>query len=330
MNTSLRGCVFVLALLGASLAMPPLQPPAIAASQPAAKHTGKPLSYLAAKVGSEPYSLWATQPLHSRLQALLGASEYAVFIRNMNPCGAIEQANGILSTSGNAPHRGYEEEAVLLIDPEKDVIEVIIMHGGKAVRAWAEKDTSLPLPPSISETLQHWPQPALKAALAQLSPTSAMSPASGPATSPAAPSGGVLDDINSVFAGDRPSPAHTPGSALPAKESGKSVAGASASSQVIEKIGQQLDIAGIRLGMPASVAVAAVRGIDPRLQMRPDTFSFHELPNLKLTGGINFVSISTGTREDISLGLTLSPKLSKVWGTGQSHEHHLSPKRSAR
>jgi hypothetical protein len=105
------------------------------ASQGTAQRTKKLLSYLKAKVGSEPYSLWATQPLRRRMQALLGQREYALFIRNMNPCGPIELTNGILSTRGNAPHLGTEEEAVLLIDPEQDVIEVIMMHGGKTVQA---------------------------------------------------------------------------------------------------------------------------------------------------------------------------------------------------
>jgi len=129
---------------------------------------GKPLAYLRSHIGQDPYALWKTQPLQRRLSALLGPAEYKSFIGNLDPATDLAEQQGILHVAGNAPHRGGEEEAILLVDVENDTIEVFIRHKTTIVRAWAENNRLVLLPRDVITRLKSWPSASLTQALAGL------------------------------------------------------------------------------------------------------------------------------------------------------------------
>jgi hypothetical protein len=127
------------------------------------------VTYLRKHIGDWPSSLFNTQPLERRMRALLGP-EYSRFIQNMGTSSPLAEDHGILYTSGNAPHQGGMEGAVLLIDDRQNRIEAIILHDGKSVRAWAEGNRAIIIPPAAQTILQNWPQDALARAVGKLSP----------------------------------------------------------------------------------------------------------------------------------------------------------------
>ncbi len=149
-----------------------------------AQSQAKPLAYLLKYVGQSPYGLWKTQPLHNRLLALLGPVEYKAFVGNLDPATDLTQQNGVLYVTGNAPHRGTEEEAVMLVDIEKDAIEVFILHKSTIVRGWAENNHLVTIPKDVQETLNRWPQEQVTQALHHLRQGAATG---GTPISPAAP-----------------------------------------------------------------------------------------------------------------------------------------------
>ncbi len=125
----------------------------------------KPLAYLLKYVDQSPYSLWKTQPLHRRLVKLLGPVEYQSFVDNLDPATSLTPQDGVLYLTGNAPHRGGEEEAALIVDIENDTLEVFIFHKASIVRAWTENNRFIALPKDVRETMQHWPQAPLAQAV---------------------------------------------------------------------------------------------------------------------------------------------------------------------
>jgi|GEM_PF-1672489 len=170
----------------------------------------KPLAYLLKRVGQSPYDLWKTQPLQRRLAALLGPVEYKAFLGNLNPATDLTLQEGILYVTGNAPHRGTEEEAVLLIDPEKDSIEVFLLHKGSTVRGWAENNRIVAIPKDVQETLNRWPKAQLVQALASMrqsaSSAAPRAPGNGPAAATFTPTpkicqpGTACDETNNLAA----------------------------------------------------------------------------------------------------------------------------------
>ncbi|SDE82111.1 hypothetical protein SAMN05444167_0525 [Terriglobus roseus] len=128
----------------------------------------KTLDYLSTKAGLGPWDIWKTQPLRNRLIALLGSEQFQTLQMNMDPADPLKTSNGVMSSGGNRAHLGGEEEGVLLLDLNDDVIEVLILNRGGVVRAWAEHNSSVPIPPTIRERLNQWPQAALHQALASL------------------------------------------------------------------------------------------------------------------------------------------------------------------
>jgi hypothetical protein len=155
----------------------------LCATRHAAAQT-KPLAYLLKYVGQSPYGLWKTQPLQQRLTALLGPAEFKAFVGNLNPATDLTQQNGVLYVTGNAPHRGTEEEAVMLVDVEKDSIEVFILHKETIVRGWAENNRLVAIPKDVQETMNHWPKQALMQTLSTMRQSA--SAAGGTASSGAA------------------------------------------------------------------------------------------------------------------------------------------------
>jgi hypothetical protein len=177
-----------------------------------AQTQAKPLAYLLKSVGQSPYGLWKTQPLQRRLTALLGAVEFKAFVGNLDPATDLTQQNGVLYVTGNAPHRGTEEEAIMLVDVEKDSIEVFMLHKGTTVRGWAENNRLVTIPKDVQETLNRWPKAQVVQALSSMRQSAATAgtlgsnPASTAAVAPvnSAPrvcqSGAKCDEVNDYAA----------------------------------------------------------------------------------------------------------------------------------
>jgi len=68
----------------------------------------KSLSYLRARAGVGPWTLWKSEPLRSRLTALLGPEEFSALQLNLDPASPMTITNGIMSSSGNREHMGTE------------------------------------------------------------------------------------------------------------------------------------------------------------------------------------------------------------------------------
>lgn len=299
MSASLRFralIVFVTLFAGAKLN--------IAAPVPA-KTEPKTLAYLRGKIGAEPWDLWKTQPLRGRLIALLGKTAWEDLQIRMDPAEPLTNTGGILSTAGNMEHMGTVEEGVLVVDPSRDVAEVLMLRDGKTVRAWAEKNQYIPLPTPVLERIANWPQDALKRALASLQ-TNPGPAAQNMVQPPAAPlrQGSALDDIQAALGdGGRSKPVAPAGAAK------------GAFSQTKAKIGAALEVYGLQLGMPATQAQSIVMRLDSRMQATTtDQFVLTDLPGLVLTSGVNYFAGNNRANQSYSLAFTLSPKLASVWG----------------
>ncbi len=133
-----------------------------AAAEPAvAPQAKKPLAYLYKKVGTSPWILFKTQPLQRRLIALLGKTEFDAMVENMDPATELMRENGVLYSTGNRAHLGGEEEAMLMIDPEKDSIQVFMLHKATVVRGWAENNRLVAIPKDVQTVLNRWPKASL-------------------------------------------------------------------------------------------------------------------------------------------------------------------------
>lgn len=78
--------------------------------------------------------------VHAELQKLLGP-ELKHLMHNLNVKGDVDLINGTLSLSGNAPHQGTEEEAVVCVTvlPLNTIVEAAILSKG-AVTVFSRVD----------------------------------------------------------------------------------------------------------------------------------------------------------------------------------------------
>ena len=67
--------------------------------------------------------------VRERLTALVGDA-LPRLRRNLNVTAAIAVVGGALSVSGNAPHRGGEEEAVVCVAPSTPAVQGAVLSGG--------------------------------------------------------------------------------------------------------------------------------------------------------------------------------------------------------
>lgn len=82
-----------------------------------ARVSNSELGFLEDYRGKYPHevNLFENKALKPRLQAILG-DEYKTFLRNFGVETPIEVLNGLVITTGLAPHGGGEEEAILIVD----------------------------------------------------------------------------------------------------------------------------------------------------------------------------------------------------------------------
>ena len=87
-------------------------------------------SMLAKWAGSYDTDAFLRQPsVRAELKKLLGP-ELEHLNRNLNVKGAVDLSGSTLSVSGNAPHMGTEEEAVVCVTPINKLVEAAILSKG--------------------------------------------------------------------------------------------------------------------------------------------------------------------------------------------------------
>jgi hypothetical protein len=114
------------------------------------------LSYLDDHVGKYPadVELWTTEPLASRLRALLG-DQYDLFVENMAVVGPIAKEEGMIYVMGNKEHRGGIDSAVLVVDEANDNIKVWLLNDGNT-QEFVEKDMFVKLPSEAVAYIAGW------------------------------------------------------------------------------------------------------------------------------------------------------------------------------
>jgi hypothetical protein len=93
----------------------------------------KTLNYVAGLVGPDgcETKLLSSEPLHSRLKAMMGA-DYEKFEIRSGMCGwPVEMIGGVVISFNMQQHYGGREESMLAVDPKNDAIMVKILHDGK-------------------------------------------------------------------------------------------------------------------------------------------------------------------------------------------------------
>jgi hypothetical protein len=129
--------------------------PQAAPSPPAAKPESQ-LAALRAHVGKYPrdVALFDTEPLHARLVALLGP-QYPVFVESFGTQGPLSADGPVLYAIGNKPHAAGDEQAILLVDVERDLVNVKLMNA-EDLLDFREREEAVELPPDVQTTLANW------------------------------------------------------------------------------------------------------------------------------------------------------------------------------
>lgn len=125
---------------------------------------GTPLEWdnLAGLVGRYPGSysednidLFDAGAVAAALRALLG-EKMVVLEENLSAVAPLGRQGGIYYISGNAPHRGGEDQAYVLIDPAKRAVQVGLWEQGK-LTVYAPAAGRLPIPREIQAVLDNSP-----------------------------------------------------------------------------------------------------------------------------------------------------------------------------
>jgi hypothetical protein len=140
-------------------AVPEASAPSDAASPAAAPAEAKPASnfaYLRAHVGKYPrdIQLFETEPLHARLVSLLG-ERYDAMIESFGTQGPLSADGPVLYAIGNKPHAAGEEQAILLIDLDRDLVNVKLMNEME-MQEFRERSEVVELPAEVQTTIANW------------------------------------------------------------------------------------------------------------------------------------------------------------------------------
>ena len=122
--------------------------------------TSAGLESLQGYVGKHPtdVALWEKEPLQSRLKALLGA-RYAIFVANTTANSPVARYGDVMWTSGNKPHAGGSDAALLLADIKANVIEVYLLSNG-VLSHHAERGAAIPIEGDAKTTLTNMQESA--------------------------------------------------------------------------------------------------------------------------------------------------------------------------
>ncbi|MDD1632895.1 MAG: isoprenylcysteine carboxylmethyltransferase family protein, partial [Methylococcaceae bacterium] len=128
--------------------------PAEAVAPPA--ETGSKLAYLRAQVGKYPrdVALFETEPLRTRLIDLL-AEQYPMLVESFGTQGPLSIDGPTLYAIGNKPHAAGDEQAILLVDVDRDVINVKLMNA-EEMRDFRERNEAVELPSDVQTTIANW------------------------------------------------------------------------------------------------------------------------------------------------------------------------------
>lgn len=87
-----------------------------------------------------------SKALHSRLRAIMGDDLQQLTLR-AGMCGfAIEAKGDVLLIHNMRPHRGTEEESLIVVNEARDSLEVKLLHAGK-IFTYAKPGQAFPPPP---------------------------------------------------------------------------------------------------------------------------------------------------------------------------------------
>lgn len=109
-----------------------------AAAGVSAQGDGPGATLLRKHAGSDDSDALLREPaVRNELPKLLGP-QIKPFLLNLNVRSSVDVVGGMLSLSGNAPHRGTEDEAVLCVSPDGKLVQAAIFSRG-AVTAFARQ-----------------------------------------------------------------------------------------------------------------------------------------------------------------------------------------------
>lgn len=114
------------------------------------------LVYLREQVGRYPrdIQLFETEPLHARLVALVG-DQYAALIDTFGTQGPLSADGVVLYAIGNKPHAAGDEQAILLIDLERDLVNVKLMNEIE-MKEFRERSEPVEVPAEVQVTIANW------------------------------------------------------------------------------------------------------------------------------------------------------------------------------
>ena len=121
-----------------------------------APQAGPKLAVLREQVGKYPrdIQLFESEPLHARLVALLG-DQYPTLVENFGTQGPLSADGPVLYAIGNKPHAAGDEQAILLIDVDRDVLNVKLMNA-EEMQDFHERNESVELPADVQTTIANW------------------------------------------------------------------------------------------------------------------------------------------------------------------------------
>jgi protein-S-isoprenylcysteine O-methyltransferase Ste14 len=137
-------------------APPPDAPAAPAEAVAPTAGEGPKLAYLRAQVGKYPrdVALFETEPLRTRLIDLL-AEQYPMLVESFGTQGPLSIDGPTLYAIGNKPHAAGDEQAILLVDIDRDVINVKLMSA-EEMRDFRERNEAVELPSDVQTTIANW------------------------------------------------------------------------------------------------------------------------------------------------------------------------------
>jgi protein-S-isoprenylcysteine O-methyltransferase Ste14 len=140
---------------------PPAAPPGAQATdesaQPTqAQQTGSSFATLREQVGKYPrdIQLFDTEPLHARLVALL-ADQYPMLVESFGTQGPLSADGSVLYAIGNKPHAAGDDQAILLIDVDRNVINVKLMNA-EEMRDFRERNEAVEVPGDVQTAIANW------------------------------------------------------------------------------------------------------------------------------------------------------------------------------
>jgi hypothetical protein len=114
------------------------------------------LVYLRAQVGKYPrdIQLFDTEPLHARLVALVG-DRYPALVENFGTQGPLSADGPVLYAIGAKPHAAGDEQAILLVDLDRDLVNVKLMDTAE-MQEFRERSEAVELPGEVQTTIANW------------------------------------------------------------------------------------------------------------------------------------------------------------------------------